>query len=65
MNPVELTSRLIRLDQIGVFTKERVLKKRYRPLKVFESVKVKLQLLQNLIRSKGKFNKFTEYLTKQ
>ena len=42
MKPMGLTSRPIRLHRIGVFTKERALKERYRPLKVsLESVEVK------------------------
>ena len=66
MKPIGLTSRPIRLHRIGVFTHERALKERYRPLKVsLESVQVKSQFLQNLSRLKGRFIKITEDLTKR
>ena len=66
MKTMGLTSRPIRLHRIGVFTHERAVKERYRPLKVsLESVEVKSQFLQNLSRLKGQFIKITEDLTKQ
>ena len=66
MKPIGLTSRPIRLHRIGVFTHERALKERYRPLKdSLESFEVKSQFLQNLLRLKGRFIKITEDITKQ
>ena len=66
MKPMVFTLRPIRLHQIGLFTHEKALKEKYRPLKVsLESVEVKSQFLQNLLRLKGQFIKITEDLTKQ
>ena len=48
MKPTGLTSRPIRLHRIGVFTHERALKERYRPLKV--SLKV-LKLNRNFFKT--------------
>ena len=63
MKPMGLASRPLRLHRVGVFTYERALKERYRPLKV--SLQIKSQFLQNLSRLKGQFIKITEDLTKQ
>ena len=63
MKPMGLASRPLRLHRVGVFTQERALKERYRPLKV--SLQIKSQFLQNLSRLKGQFIKITEDLTKQ
>ena len=60
-----LIANTVKVERIGVFTREKEEKERYRPLKIhLPSKEIKNQVLQNLTKLKGYHIKITEDLTK-